>query len=40
MGKKKSFTTYFSGIDPDAKDLLTRLLAFNPKERLTAEEAL
>ena len=40
MGKKKSFSTYFGGIDPDARDLLTHLLAFNPKERLTAEEAL
>ena len=40
MGKKKSFSTYFNGIDPNAKDLLTRLLAFNSKERLTAEEAL
>lgn len=40
MGKKKSFSTYFGGIDSDARDLLTRLLAFNPKERLTAEEAL
>ena len=40
MGKKKLFLTGFGGIDSDARDLLTRLLAFNPKERLKAEEAL
>lgn len=40
IGKKKSFTSFFGSIDPDALDLLQRLLTFNPRHRYTAEEAL
>ena len=38
--KKKSFSTLFPSMDEEALDLLRKLLAFNPRHRLTAEEAL
>ena len=31
---------FFGSIDSEARDLISRLLVFNPNERLTAEEAL
>lgn len=37
MGKKKSFTSFFGSVDPDALDLLQHLLTFNPRHRYTAE---
>lgn len=37
VGKKKSFSTYFGNIDPDGLDLLSKLLTFNPNDRLTVE---
>ena len=30
VGKKKSFSIFFGNVDPDARDLLSRLLVFNP----------
>jgi serine/threonine protein kinase len=36
IGKKKSFTSFFGNIDPDALDLLQHLLTFNPSHRYTA----
>ncbi|CAN1297181.1 Mitogen-activated protein kinase 15 [Linum perenne] len=42
MSKKQSipFTKYFPGKDPQALRLLERMLAFDPKDRPSAEEAL
>lgn len=37
VGKKKSFSTYLGNIDPDGLDLLSKLLTFNPNDRLTVE---
>lgn len=39
-GTKKTFETVFPHAEPDAIDLLKRLLLFNPEKRITAEEAL
>jgi serine/threonine protein kinase len=36
IGKKKSFTTFFGNIDPEALNLLQHLLTFNPNHRYTA----
>lgn len=38
--KKKSFGSFFPNMDDLAMDLLRKLLVFNPKKRLTVEEAL
>lgn len=40
IGKKRGFTSFFGAIDPEALDLLSHLLTFNPNHRYTAEEAL
>ena len=40
VGKKRGFSSFFGNVDPDALDLLSHLLAFNPNHRYTAEEAL
>lgn len=40
VGKKKSFSSFFGNVDPDALDLIGHLLAFNPAQRFTAAEAL
>ena len=37
---KANFAKKYPGATPDAIDLLTRLLALNPMERMTAEDAL
>lgn len=38
--KKKSIRDMFSNIEPEAIDLLNRLLVFDPQKRLSAKEAL
>ena len=38
--KKKSFQSFFGDATEDALDLIRKLLAFNPNNRLTVEEAL
>lgn len=38
--KGKDFKTLFKGANPDAIDLLQKLLIFDPKKRITIEEAL
>ena len=38
--KQKKFEHFFQGASPDALDLLKKLLTFNPKIRLDAEQAL
>ncbi|KAG7694942.1 hypothetical protein KL930_001265 [Ogataea haglerorum] len=38
--KKKNFRDLFPDANPDAIDLLEKLLTFNPKKRITVEEAL
>jgi mitogen-activated protein kinase 15 len=38
--KKKSFQAFFPDASEDALDLLRKLLAFNPNQRITIEEAL
>lgn len=38
--KKKSFASYFSSASDDCQDLIRKLLEFNPRKRLTVEEAL
>ena len=37
---KKEFKTIFPAASDDAIDLLTRLLIFNPEDRITIEECL
>lgn len=38
--KKRSFNLCFPSMDDQALDLLKKMLIFNPKNRLTVEEAL
>jgi mitogen-activated protein kinase 15 len=38
--KQRSFTQSFAKASPEAIDLLRRLLCFNPKKRITIDEAL
>ena len=38
--KKRSFSSFFPGMDEPALDLLKKLLIFNQKHRLTVQEAL
>mgnify|MGYP003690413089 CR=1 FL=1 len=38
--KKKNFANLFPNASEDALDLMKHLLAFNPKQRYSAEEAL
>lgn len=38
--KRKGFHQYFPSASEDCIDLLKKLLAFNPKNRITIEEAL
>ena len=38
--KGKDFATLFKGANPDAIDLMKKLLIFDPKKRITIEEAL
>jgi serine/threonine protein kinase len=38
--KRKNFKDIFRGAPAEAIDLLDKLLVFNPKKRLTVEEAL
>ncbi|CAD8120099.1 unnamed protein product [Paramecium sonneborni] len=40
VSKKKSFAQFFIGASEEALDLIRRLLCYNPKIRLTAEQAL
>ena len=40
IGRRKGFTCTFSKANEDALDLLRKLLIFNPKKRITVEEAL
>lgn len=37
---KPTFNKVFASVCPEAQDLLRKLLTFNPKKRITAEEAL
>ncbi len=38
--KKKPFASLYPNANPDALDLLERMLAFNPRKRITVEECL
>ena len=38
--KGKDFSTMFGGANPDAIDLLKRMLTFDPVKRITVDEAL
>jgi serine/threonine protein kinase len=38
--KGKDFNVVFKGANPDAIDLLKKLLIFDPKKRITINEAL
>ena len=38
--KKRSFSSFFPNMDEQALDLLKKLLVFNPKNRISVEEAL
>ena len=38
--KKKPFASLYPSANPDALDLLERMLAFNPRKRITVEECL
>jgi serine/threonine protein kinase len=40
LARKKSFSSFFGNIDPEALNLLQHLLIFNPNLRYTAEQAL
>jgi len=40
ISKKRSFQSFFPNANEESLDLLQKLLAFNPKNRLTVEEAL
>ena len=37
---KRDFSTFFVGANPQAVDLLEKLLSMDPERRLTAEQAL
>jgi mitogen-activated protein kinase 15 len=39
-GQRIGFTSYFPKATPQALDLIRRLLAFNPQQRITVEDAL
>ena len=38
--KKRSFTSCFPQMDEQSRDLLRKMLVFNPKHRITVEDAL
>lgn len=38
--KGKDFNTLFKGANPDAIDLIKRMLTFDPTKRITVEESL
>jgi serine/threonine protein kinase len=38
--KKRSFSSFFPQMDEQALDLVRKMLVFNPKNRITVEEAL
>lgn len=38
--KSKSFGEYFQGCDPEAVDLVRKLLIYHPEKRISVEEAL
>lgn len=38
--KKRSFSSFFPQMDDQALDLVKKMLVFNPKNRLSVEEAL
>jgi mitogen-activated protein kinase 15 len=40
VGKQRSFSQSFAKASPEAIDLLRKLLCFNPKKRITIEQAL
>ena len=40
IGKYETSYPQYQSLSPEAKDLITKLLKFNPTERITAEEAL
>lgn len=40
ISKKRSFQSFFPNANEESLDLLAKLLAFNPKNRLTVDEAL
>ena len=40
LGKKVEFTQYFRGANPEAVDILEKLLNLDAEKRITAEEAL
>ena len=40
LGKKKSFSSAFGMMDREGLDLLRKMLAFNPDQRYSVEEAL
>jgi serine/threonine protein kinase len=38
--KGKDFNAVFKGANPDAIDLIRKMLAFDPQKRITVDEAL
>lgn len=38
--KKRSFSSFFPQMDEQALDLVRKMLIFNPKNRISVEEAL